>query len=181
MLTITEPVLIDLDLVPLVLARVSSSWMMPQPALVGFRECFHLSVAPALFQFHSLYNMLRRLIDLQKDPTDHNAGRERSGGGGAIKNNPPSTPFVLFYAPTCRRRYCMEYKGVRRVVARDNPKPLLSPLWPKGFETRRPSQYQHPLTTYHRISLCDSHTQRKSCTRSLRSYGQRSRSTITPA
>ena len=54
----------SIDSVPPVLARVSSSWMMPQPVLVGFRECFHLSVAPALFQFHSLYNTLRRLIDL---------------------------------------------------------------------------------------------------------------------
>ena len=48
----------------LVLARVSSCWMMPQPVLVGFRECFRLSVAPALFQFHSLYNIPWRLIDL---------------------------------------------------------------------------------------------------------------------
>ena len=34
-------------------------------SMEGSRECFRLSVAPALFQFHTLYNILRRLIDLK--------------------------------------------------------------------------------------------------------------------
>jgi hypothetical protein len=51
--TIAEPVL---DPEPPVLAQVSSYRMMPWSVLAGFRECFRLSVAPPLFQFHFFYN-----------------------------------------------------------------------------------------------------------------------------
>ena len=38
--------------------------MMLSSVLVGFRERFHFTVAPALFQFHPLYYLLRGLVDL---------------------------------------------------------------------------------------------------------------------
>eukprot|EP01046_Picozoa_sp_COSAG06_P078716 COSAG06_NODE_26279_length_618_cov_0.691715_1_plen_43_part_10 len=40
---------------------------MLSSVLVGFRECFRFTVAPALFQFHPLYYLLRGLIDPYQD------------------------------------------------------------------------------------------------------------------
>ena len=70
------------DCEPPLLAQVSSTRMMPLPVLVGLgereRECFHLSVAPALSQFHSLLNISRRLIDLSSPSCHHAMTRWRA-------------------------------------------------------------------------------------------------------